>query len=77
MDYIKSMDEFIILLLSFLQTNLGRLRQVQLPNPEILRATIDRLLRAFENATQTEILENRLSLIKSLILFQYKYATIV
>ncbi len=31
--------------------------QLWLPNPEILRATIEKILRAFENLTQTELLK--------------------
>ena len=29
----------------------------QLPNPELLRATINKMLRAFENVSQTELIK--------------------
>ncbi len=38
----------------------------QLPNPEIIRATIDELLRTFENITQTGLLKIRWQEIKKL-----------
>lgn len=49
------------------EAKLGILSANWLPNPEILRATIDKLLRAFENVTQTEFLKIRWQLI---ILYQ-------
>ena len=38
----------------------------QLPNPEILRATIGKLLRAFENAVQMELMRVGLEAIEKL-----------
>ncbi|OGH48352.1 MAG: hypothetical protein A3G66_03940 [Candidatus Levybacteria bacterium RIFCSPLOWO2_12_FULL_39_17] len=45
---------------------LVRVRSIWLPNPEIIRTTIEKVLRAFENVIQTELIRVRWEEIKKL-----------
>ncbi len=42
--------------INYPEPNFGYVKTIWLPNPEILRATIEKVLRAFENVTQTELI---------------------